>query len=77
MKRSTLFTISLIGDLLDIAVVGQVPVLSWFIDIPVIICHVAFAGASGFTTLLELIPVVGTLPLFTFAALVHKERKSG
>jgi hypothetical protein len=72
MKKSTLVTISLIGDLLDIAVVGQIPGLSWFIDIPIIICHVAYAGPSGFSTMLELIPVVGTLPLFTVAALVHK-----
>jgi hypothetical protein len=73
MKKSTLVTLSLIGDLLDIAVIGQIPGLSWFIDIPIIICHVAYAGPGGFMTMLELIPVVGTLPLFTIAALAHKD----
>ncbi len=72
MKKSTLVILSLIGDVLDVLVIGQIPGLSWFIDIPIILCHVAYAGPSGFATLIELVPVVGTLPLFTVAALSHK-----
>jgi hypothetical protein len=72
VSRKTLLIVSLIADALDIMVVGQIPGLSWIIDLPVIAMHVAFAGPAGFSTLLELVPVVGTIPLFTLAALTHK-----
>ena len=72
MKKSTLIWLSLAADILDIMVVGQVPVVSWFIDIPVISCQVLYAGPAGFLTMVELVPVVGTIPLFTAAALMHE-----
>jgi hypothetical protein len=68
MKKADLVKLSMLADFLDIVVVGQIPVLSWVIDIPVIIMHVAYAGPTGLSTLLELIPVVGILPIFTMAA---------
>jgi hypothetical protein len=67
---------SLIADVLDFFVAGQIPILSWVIDIPVLIMHVAFAGAKGFFTLLEMIPVVGTVPLFTASALLQTPKDS-
>jgi len=74
MSRKTLLVTSLIADVLDILVIGQVPGLSWIIDLPLIVMHVAYAGPSGFSTLVELVPVVGTLPLFTLAALSHGKK---
>lgn len=75
MNKQQLIVASIIADVLDVFVVGQIPVLSWFIDIPIIIMHVNFAGAKGFMTLIELVPVVGTLPLFTFAAFSHSAKE--
>lgn len=72
MTKQQLIIASIIADVLDVFVVGQIPGLSWFIDIPVICLHIAFAGPKGFFTILELIPVVGTLPLFTVAAFSHE-----
>ena len=69
VSRKTLLIASLIADLLDLLLVGQVPGLSYFIDGPLIAMHVAFAGPAGLATLLELVPVIGTLPLFTIAAM--------
>ena len=44
VSRKTLLIASLIADLLDLLLVGQVPGLSYFIDGPLIAMHVAFAG---------------------------------
>jgi hypothetical protein len=74
MDRNTLLFASLIADGLDLFVVGQIPGLSYVIDVPLVLMHVIFAGPAGFSTLLELIPVVGTVPLFTIAALCHKPK---
>lgn len=75
MTKQQLIGASIIADVLDVFVIGQVPGLSWFIDIPIIIMHVSYAGPKGFMTLLELVPVVGTLPLFTFAAFSHEPKE--
>ena len=73
MDRKTLIIFSIIADVLDLLVIGQIPVLSWVIDIPLIIMHVSFAGMAGFWTVVELVPVAGLLPLFTVAAFAHRE----
>lgn len=72
MDRTTLIIWSLIADILDFIAIGQAPVLSWIIDVPVIIMHVSFGGLKGLATMLELVPVVGTIPLFTISAIVLK-----
>lgn len=74
MDRSQLIIFSLIGDVLDFLVIGQAPIISWVIDIPVVLMHVYFAGPKGFFTIVELIPVVGTLPVFTASALIQKPK---
>jgi hypothetical protein len=71
VSRKNLIIASLVADALDIALVGQIPGLSYFIDLPVIAMHVIYAGPGGLATLLELVPVVGTLPIFTLASLRH------
>lgn len=72
MSRTQLIVASLIADFLDLAVVGQIPFLSWIIDIPLIAMHVSFGGLHALYTILELAPGVGTLPIFTLAAIVNK-----
>jgi bacteriorhodopsin len=67
--------LSLVADALGILVIGQIPVLSWVIDIPVIIMHLAYAGPVGLGTLLELVPVVGILPVFTLAAAGYEKHE--
>ncbi|MBV1695075.1 MAG: hypothetical protein KGP27_11490 [Hyphomicrobiales bacterium] len=72
MDRTTLIIWSVIADILEFIAIGQAPVLSWIIDIPVIIMHVSFGGLKGLATMFELVPVVGTIPLFTISAIVLK-----
>jgi hypothetical protein len=75
LTKQQLIVFSVVADVLDVLVIGQVPGLSWFIDIPVILMHLAYAGSRGWTTLIELVPVVGTLPLFTIAAMSHPAKE--
>lgn len=72
MDRSTLIFWSVVADILDFIAIGQAPVLSWIIDIPVIIMHVWFGGLKGLATMFELVPIVGTIPLFTISAIFLK-----
>ena len=74
MTKGNLVKISMVADFLDFVVVGQIPVLSWVIDLPVIIMHVAYAGPAGLTTLIELVPFVGILPMFTLAAAYYEDK---
>lgn len=74
MTKRNLVTVSIFADALDVAVIGQIPGLSWFIDIPVILMHLLYAGPKALPTLLELVPVVGTIPLFTIAALSYPDK---
>jgi hypothetical protein len=71
VSKQVLVAASLIADALDMAVVGMIPGISWFIDLPVIAMHVAFAGPKGFMTIIELVPVVGLIPVFTIAAMSY------
>lgn len=75
MTKKELIAASIVADVLDLFVIGQIPGMSWFVDIPVICMHVAFAGAAGLLTMFELVPVVGTIPLFTIAALAHSPKE--
>ncbi len=74
MTKQQLIVASIIADVLDLIVVGQIPGLSWFIDVPLIVMHVAYAGAGGLWTVLELVPIAGTLPMFTIAAFAHESK---
>jgi hypothetical protein len=77
MSRKTLLVFSIFADVLDFLVVGQIPILSWVIDIPLIVLHVQYAGLRGLWTLLELVPFVGLLPVFTIATFAHKPISGG
>ena|GEM_PF-5800494 len=74
MTKKQLLIASGIADSLDLIAVGQIPGLSWFVDIPVLLIHVAFAGPKGWITVLELVPLVGTIPIFTLAALQYEDK---
>lgn len=71
MTKQTLVILSVIADLLDLFVVGQIPGLSWIVDIPLILMHVSFAGSKGWLTMLEIIPLAGTFPVFTIAGMLY------
>ena len=73
-QQKQLFYMCLLADILDLLIVGQWPGLSWVIDIPAIVMYVSYAGTAGLTKLLlELIPVIGTFPIFTLAAMSHRK----
>jgi hypothetical protein len=73
ITRTSLVVSSLMADGLDLIGVGQIPVLSWVIDVPILLMHLRYAGVHGFFTIAELIPGVGTLPIFTIAALGYED----
>ena len=73
VSKKFLVGVSLLADALDLLVIGQMPGLSWVIDLPVTALHVAFAGPTGLLTLFELIPLVGTVPIYTAAALAYSD----
>jgi hypothetical protein len=74
MTKKMLVAVSADADALDVVVIGQLPGLSWFIDAPVLAMHFMYAGPKALPTLLELVPVVGTIPLFTIAALSYPDK---
>ena len=71
MTKKHLMIVSLIADGLDLMLVGMIPGLSLVIDLPVVAMHVAYAGPSGLLTLLEAVPLVGFVPIFTAAAMMY------
>lgn len=73
MTRKTLITWSVIRDLLDFMVVGQIPGLGQLLDVPILMMHYAYAGANANFALPELIPTVGFLPIFTIAACCYPD----
>jgi hypothetical protein len=75
ITRKQLIIASMIADALDLLMIGQIPVVGWFIQVPVLAMHVAYAGNVGWAMLLELVPVAGTLPMFTIAAMSYTEKK--
>jgi hypothetical protein len=62
---------SIARDLLDLLIVGQLPGVGALLDLPLIIMHFDYAGPAAAVTLLEAIPVVGLLPIFTIMALCY------
>lgn len=71
MTKSDVVIVSVIRDLLDFTPFGHIPLLDQMLDLPVIYMHVKYAGPRGLTTIPELIPLVGILPIFTVLALSY------
>lgn len=74
MTKKTLIAISAARDLLDVALIGQVPGLNWALNVPVLYLHYRYAGLPALLTLLENVPGVATLPFFTAAAMSYPDR---
>ena len=68
MPSRMLLTLSIIADILDIFVVGQIPGLSHIIDVPIILLHFLAGGPRAFLTILEALPLAGFLPIFSWFA---------
>lgn len=75
MSKKTLLAVSVFSDVLDLAIVGQIPGLNLLIDLPVVAMHVYYAGPKGLWTLLELLPGVGFVPVFTMAAMSYPDEE--
>lgn len=73
MTKRQLIMWSIARDSLDFIGIGQIPPLSWLLDLPLIFMHFSFAGKAATIVLFELIPFVGILPLFTFAAFSYPD----
>jgi hypothetical protein len=71
MTKSQLIKWSGIRDFLDIIVIGQIPGINWLLDLPVLIMHLNYAGPVALFTLLEAIPGLGFLPIWTIAAMSY------
>jgi hypothetical protein len=74
MTKSQLIKWSGVRDFLDIIVIGQIPGLNWLLDLPLFIMHLNYAGPRAFFTLLEAIPGVGLIPIWTIAAMSYPNR---
>ena len=70
MTKSTLIKLSLIGDAL-----GLVPVLGTIISIPLLIVHYSYAGPRALWCLIEMLPMVGFLPIFSIAAAMYPDNE--
>lgn len=68
MTKATLVQVSIVGDVL-----GFIPVVGWVLSIPLLILHFNYAGARALICLLEALPMVGMLPVFTGAALTYPD----
>jgi hypothetical protein len=68
--RQLVIASSVIADLLDLTVVGH---FLYFIDIAVIILHLVYAGPKALAGVLDMIPAVGMLPVFTILAVRYKK----
>lgn len=73
MNKTTLLFVSIFTDTLDIFVVGQIPGLGQIIDLPAALMHFVFAGPAALVTLLDMVPVVGIIPIFTLMALSYEK----
>lgn len=69
LGHAGLLAISIVSDLLDLFVLGQLPGVGWVLDAPMFFFHFAFAGPLALLTIPEIVPGIGTIPVFTFATL--------
>ena len=67
-----LLAVSVIADILDFTGIGQIPGLSHLLDVPVIILHFLAGGPKALLLLLELVPFIGFIPIFSYFAWRYK-----
>lgn len=68
INSKLLLAASIAADILDFAGIGQIPGLGHLLDVPIFILHFLAGGPKALPVLLELIPFVGVLPIFTYFA---------
>lgn len=68
LNSKTLLIASIVADLLDIAIIGQTPGVGHLLDFPVFVMHFMAGGPRAAFTLLEAIPGIGFLPIFSWFA---------
>jgi hypothetical protein len=68
--RQVVITASIIADALDFTGIGH---FLYPIDLVVIFLHLLYAGPKALTGLLDMIPVVGVIPIYTILALTYKK----
>ncbi len=74
MSKTTLVIISALRDVLDLLIVGQIPVLNIIVNVPVMIAHYWYAGPVSLLSLIENVTGVETLPCFTALALAYPSK---
>lgn len=75
MNSKALLATSVFADFLDFGVIGQIPGVGHFLDIPVFIMHFLAGGPKAAMVLLEVLPGVGFMPIYTYFA--WKYHKNG
>lgn len=68
--RTWMIVASVIADLIDLTGIGQLAIP---IDIAVITLHLIYAGPRALIGIVDMIPVVGFLPIYTGLALSYDE----
>lgn len=68
MSKKFLLYASIFVDILDFTGIGH---FLYFFDIILIVMHFVYAGPKAIAGILDMIPVVGFLPVFTIMSLTH------
>lgn len=71
MKKWTIVGLSILADALDFTGIGQI---FYIVDFVIIIIHLLYAGPKALIGILDLIPGVGFIPIYTFLALTYKNK---
>lgn len=65
--------LSIIADVLDLTVVGH---FLYPLDILVIVVHLIYGGPRALIGILDMIPGVGLLPIYSILAFTYPERRA-
>lgn len=68
--KQFVITASIVADLLDFTGIGH---FMYPVDIVIIIIHMLYAGPKALIGVLDAVPVIGILPIYTFLALTYKK----
>ena len=71
MFRNIIVGISILADLLDFTGVGH---FLYFIDVVVIILHMLYAGPKALIGILDMLPGIGVLPIYTALSLTYEPK---
>jgi hypothetical protein len=70
--RQFVIVASIIADLLDFTGIGH---FMYPIDMIVIIIHMLYVGPKALVGVLDMVPAVGVLPIYTFLSLTYPNDK--